>query len=580
LQCFVLADNKQPIRTLERQLPSFVKKYYFSDQASALSLPHLRFQPLKEIHLDKRFDTFKNDGLSAKELWSLGLIGLFLLLVACINFINLATAQSVTRAKEIGVRKVLGSDNSQIRKQFLYETGFITLLAVIVGCLLALLALPWLGQLMQKDLSLHLVHIPSVLLFIVLLSTAVTLLAGFYPAIVLSGFNPVMIFKNKMNVKIAGGLSLRKALVVFQFIIAQLLIIGTIVVVKQMQYFRSRSLGFEKDGIAMINLPSDSSLRVKYPLLKNSLLQIRGVRSASICMEAPSNFWEYNTPFYFNNNARKEDFNIALQVADTGYYETFGIKLVAGRFPFHSDTLHEIVVNETAARKLGFSSPEEIIGKTITTSGVTRHPIVGVIHDYNNRSLHLAISPLAIGSDNFAYEWIAVRVDKNNMKTTLDQVQKVFTEIYPTYIYDRVFLDERIEHFYKSEAITAQLFKVFAFLVIFISCLGLYGLVSFMAVQKTKEVGIRKVLGASVQNIVYLFSKEFTVLIGAAFLIAAPVSYYFMKEWLSGFYYHTSIGWGVFVLAIVASVMVAWVTVGYKAIKAALVNPVKSLKTE
>jgi putative ABC transport system permease protein len=203
-----------------------------------------------------------------------------------------------------------------------------------------------------------------------------------------------------------------------------------------------------------------------------------------------------------------------------------------------------------------------------------------VIKDYNNKSLRDAIVPLAITSEYNAYEWLAIRIKRENMGNTIANVQKLFTSFYPTYMYDQVFFDERIEHFYENEAITAQLFKIFSFLAILISCLGLYGLVSFMAVQKTKEVGIRKVLGASVQSIVYMFSKEFTVLIALAFLISAPAGYYFMSSWLSGFYYHTSIGWGVFFLAILFSMVIAWITVGYKALKAALVNPVKSLKSE
>jgi putative ABC transport system permease protein len=225
-------------------------------------------------------------------------------------------------------------------------------------------------------------------------------------------------------------------------------------------------------------------------------------------------------------------------------------------------------------------APGDIIGKTISFEGTPKYPIVGVIKDFNSKSLRDEITPIVLSSEYETYEWIAIRLDRNKMKTTLDQVQKTFTEVYPTYMYDRVFFDERIEEFYVNEAIISRLFKIFSFLAIFISCLGLYGLVSFMAVQKTKEIGVRKVLGASVQSIVYLFSREFTILIGIAFLIAAPVGYYLMREWLSGFYYHTSIGWEVFVIAIIISVIIAWITVGYKAIKAAIANPVKSLRTE
>jgi putative ABC transport system permease protein len=576
-QCFVLAGKNESIASMQAQLPGFVKKYYPEDPQFTRQLA---FQPLKSMHLDSSFGTFKNDALSVKELWSLGLIGAFLLLVACINFINLATAQSVNRAKEIGVRKVIGGSRLQLIGQFLQETSFVTFLALILACVLAVAALPLLNRLIQKDLSLNFLDNPSIPVYLLLTGLTVTLLAGFYPAMVLAGFKPVMIFKNKLTGTGSKGIYLRRGLVVFQFVIAQLLIIGTLVVVKQMQYFRSKPLGFEKDGIVLINLPSDSSLRVKYPMLRSRMEQLPGVRSVSLCMESPAPGWEYESAVFYHNDAKRRDFTVTWQFGDTGYYKTFGISLITGRFPFAADSTTEVVVNETMVKKLGIKSPENIIGKMVSVDGVNKVPVVGVVKDYNNKSLHTAISPLMISSENSAYEWIAVRMDRSKMSNTLTQVQQLFTGIYPTYLYDPYFFDQSIEQFYKNETITVQLFKWFSILAIFISCLGLYGLVSFLTVQKTKEVGIRKVLGAPVYSIVYLFSKEFTILIGIAFLIAVPVGYYFMNEWLSGFYYHTTMGVGIFTLAIVVSLAIAWITVGYKAIKAALVNPVKSLKME
>ncbi|HEU4861232.1 MAG TPA: FtsX-like permease family protein, partial [Chitinophagaceae bacterium] len=579
-QCFLLLKEGQPAYQLQAQLPGFVKRYFTGEKENATEYSILKLQPLKKLHFDTDFETFRTNGLSLKELWSLGLIGLFLLIVACINFINLATAQSVNRAKEIGVRKVLGGNRSQLVKQFMLETSFITLISLCIGCLLAQLCLPLLNGLLGKDLSLNIIGQPSDLLFMLVIAVLVTFLAGFYPAMVLSGFNPIMIFRNKLISKTSGALSLRRALVVFQFVIAQLLVIGTIVVVKQMSYFRNRPMGFDREGIALINLPSDSSLKIKYPLLGNRMLDIPGVISASLCMEAPANFFDRNHSFYFDNRAEKEQFNIAWQFADTGYLKTFGIQLLAGRSYFPSDTVRELLINETGVKKLGFGSPNEILGKTIAFDDRQQYPIVGVVKDFNSRSLHSGIAPMVLTSSYESYEWIALRMDRARMNSTLSQIQKTFTEIYPTYIYDQVFFDDRIERFYQNEAITSRLFKIFSILAIFISCLGLYGLVSFMAVQKTKEIGVRKVLGASVHSIVYLFSKEFTILISVAFLIAAPVGYYLMQEWLSGFYYHTGIGWEIFVIALIISIIIAWITVGYKAIKAAIANPVKSLRTE
>lgn len=577
-QCFVMAREGHQYASLQSQLDAFAKRK-FKDNKDIYR--QLRFQPLTSMHLDKNYDVYGSGGLSRKELWSLGLIGTFLLLVACINFINLTTAQSVNRAKEIGVRKVLGGNRSQLMRQFLQETALITLISLIVGCLLAWMSLPLLNNLMQKDLSLNFFRHPLIPVFLVLLGTIVTLLAGIYPAMILSGFKPMMAFKSKVAASSSSGISLRRGLVVFQFVIAQLLIIGTIVVVKQMNYFRSQPMGFDKDGVVLINLPSDSTLKTKYPALKAEMQRIPGVTNASLCMDAPANDWAWTTGFKYENDTEERKFVVACQFADTSYFGTFGIPLVTGRTPFASDTIREVVVNELFVKQLGLHSPQDIIGKRVQLNGwAAPAPVVGVIKDYNNKSLRDAMVPTVISTQYNAYEWLAVKIKRENMSSTLASVRKFFTGFYPTYMYDQFFFDERIERFYLNEAITAQLFKIFSFLAILISCLGLYGLVSFMAVQKTREVGIRKVLGASIGSIVYMFSREFTVLILVAFIIAAPVAYYFMNEWLSGFYYHTSIGAGIFILAIIGSTLIAWGTVGYKALKAALVSPVKSLKSE
>ncbi|KAA2240547.1 FtsX-like permease family protein [Chitinophaga agrisoli] len=580
-QCFVLLPANQNIQTLQARMPAFVKTHYRQDEDKSTLVSSLTFQPLRELHLDTRFGTLRGDSLSPRELWALALIGIFLLLVACINFINLATAQSVTRSKEIGVRKVLGSDRGQLVQHFLYETALITLIALITGCILAAIALPSLSSLMNKQLTMDLLHIPSIPVFLVGTFIVVTLLAGFYPAMVLSGFNPVAAIKSKISAKTVGGISLRRGLVVCQFVIAQLLVIGTLVVVKQMNFFRSQSMGFQKDAIVLLDLPSDSTLKLKYTYLRTRMAAVPGVMAASLCGSEPSTRGGQYWDLYFNNSPERQPFSVKIMRGDTGYLNTFRMKLAAGRLPYASDTTRELLVNETLVKKLGLKSNNEIIGKMIAfdRSG-KQSPVTGVLRDFNDNSLAEPIAPIVMGTDGAEYSTLALRLDPGHVNATLAKVQQVFTEVYPTYIYDCAFFDSRISHFYAAEAMTAQLFKIFAFLAIFISCLGLYGLVSFMAVQKTKEVGIRKVLGASVQHIVYLFSKEFTVLIGIAFLIAAPAGYYFMQKWLEGFHYHTHMGWGIFVLAIILSILVAWAAVGYKAIKAALTNPIKSLRSE
>jgi putative ABC transport system permease protein len=577
-ECFVLLPDETRPEQFHSQLQNLVKKYYppvmNGNQQIALS-----FQPLTNLHLNEDFGTFKGDALTHKELWALGLIGFFLLLVACVNFINLATAQSVNRAKEIGVRKVLGSSRTQILRQFLNETAVITAISVLLGFVLSELALPFVSNLMHKPLSLNIFQNPVVALFLVLLGLVVNFLAGFYPGLVLAGFRPIEAIKNKITMSSMGGVSLRKGLVVFQFLIAQLLIMGTIVVLQQMHYFRTQPMGFEKNAIAFIDLPSDSLDQLQYPYLKQQMLQIRGVDAASFVMDAPATPGSNNNTFYFGDNPVKKDFMLNLQFADTSFLNTFHIGLMAGRTVYASDTMRELMVNQTLVKKLGFSD-QSILGKTISFDGNLKYPIVGVMHDFNSKSLKEAVSPLAVTTNSRAYGSLALRINPEKMQSALSGAQPVFTHLYPTYIYDLSFLDERIEHFYTSEAMASTLFKIAAFFAIFISCLGLYGLVSFMAAQKTKEVGIRKVLGASVQSIVILFSREFIILIGISFLIAAPLGYYFIQAWLSGFYYHMQLSWIVFAVAILSSGVIACLTVGYKALRAANANPVKSLRAE
>ena len=580
-ECFVLARKGQDIGKIAAQLPQFVSKYYPVEQVKGPTRTVLSFQPLKEMHLDTRFGTWKGDALSPKELWALGMIGAFLLLVACINFINLATAQSVSRAKEIGVRKVLGGGRLGLLRQFLQETALISFAALILGVLLARLAVPFLSDLMKKPLALDLWQNPELLLFLGITWIVVTLLSGFYPGMVLSRFNPIEAIKSKISARTIGGISLRRGLVVVQFVIAQLLVIGTLVVIRQMQFFRSQPLGYETKAVAMLELPSDSLDRLKYDYLKNELLRVPGVAAASFCMDAPASWGSSNGDFWLDNDPVKKGFSVARQFGDTSYLNTFRIGLLAGRIPYPGDSVRELLVNEALVQHLGLLSAKNVLGKKIRFD--PRGPgytVVGVMHDFNDKSLRDAVTPLVLLSNSGAYNFIAFRMDAGRMGATLDQVHTLFTHTYPYYIYDLNFFDQRIDSFYHTEQITAQLFKVFALLAIFISCLGLYGLVSFMAVQKTKEVGIRKVLGASIQSIVYMFSREFTLLIGMAFLVSAPLGYYFMHQWLSGFFYHVRIGWEVFALAIVFSLGIAWITVGYKAVRAAIANPVQSLRTE
>lgn len=576
--CFILLPPQMSEKQFNALMPAFDKKHKTPEQ---LSRVRNFIRPLSESHYDSRFGNFAYHTISPEMIWVLEIIGAFLLLVACVNFINLATAQAVNRSKEVGVRKALGSNKGQLRSQFLGESALITLASVLLAIVLAFIALPFLNELLNYKLSLSFIDNPVLFLFLLAVSIVVIFLSGFYPALVISGFNPILALKSKVTAKSIGGISLRRGLVVSQFVIAQFLIIATLVVVNQMNYFQTTSMGFDKEAIISVPVPNDSVDRIRYESLKTLLLQQTGVKNVSIAFRLPAGNNNWNSPFQYDHRPKDTDFSGFLNWADADYFKTFDLKFVAGKAYSPSDTVQGYVVNETMVKKLGAKSPDEVLGKEINFwGGKMRAPIVGVIKDYHATSLHGAIPPLVIASNKNFFHTMGIKLEAKNMQSGLDAVEKIWNKFFPNYIYEYQFVDKNIANLYQQERQLSILYEIFAGIAIFISCLGLYGLVSFMAVQRTKEVGIRKTLGASVGHIVYLFSKEFTLLIGVAFVIAAPVGYYFMHDWLKQFEYRIDLGVGIFLLAIIGSIIIAWVTVSYQAIRAALVNPIKSLRSE
>jgi len=576
--CFViLPDNITPAR-FDQNLKAFVKKHKPADYVK----DGLQLQPLNEMHYNTDVNVYGGHPFGKQLLKVISLIGLFLLLIACVNFINLATAQAVNRSKEVGIRKVLGSNRNQLVMQFISETLFITLFAVVLAIGIAELTLPMLNHLLEIEISGTFLANPLFLAFLAAIIVGVTLLSGFYPAVVLSGFNPIEALKNRIKAGKTSGISLRRTLVVVQFMIAQFLVIGTLVIIYQMDYFRNKSLGFEKEAILTVPFPGDSINRSKVSTLRDQLLQQPGIKDVSFSFASPSDNNGWSSDFKFNNAPKQTNFSANLKWADAEYFKLYNIQFAAGESYGKSDTIHGWVVNETLIHKLGIRDPKDAIGKYIKLwDDKTKYaPIVGVVKDFNVGSLKNAIPPVLMSSWKNVYQKLNIKIEPKNVNQTLASIEKLWNSTYPEGIYEYQFLDEKIANFYKSETQLSQLYKIFAGIAIFISCLGLYGLVSFMAVQRTKEVGIRKTLGASVGHIVYLFSKEFTILILVSFVISAPIGYYFMHKWLQDFTYRIPISPEIFILAIIASIAIAWVTVGYKAVKAALANPVKSLRSE
>lgn len=572
----VLPDNLSP-DNFNKLLVSFNKKYKPAEYAK----DGIIVQPLSEIHYDNRFGNYRNHTFSKDLITALTLIGIFLIVVACVNFINLATAQAVNRSKEVGIRKVMGSNRTRLAIQFLGETAIITFFAILLAIGIAYMVLPFLNKLLETKISLSFINDPLLIIFLIAVFILVTLLSGLYPAVILSRFNPINALKSKVTSKMSGGLSLRRGLVVLQFAIAHLLIIGTIVVVSQTNYFRNASLGFNKSAIINVPVPGDSLSETRYNALGNNFKKNPDIENVSFSYASPADDGNWYSDFKFDHAIKTTDFSANLKWADADYFKTYNLEFVAGRPYYPSDTVREFVVNQNLLNKLGIRDPKDAIGKEINFwNSYLKAPIVGVIKDFNSASLHQPMNPVILSTFRKQYQLVNIKIKPGKEKQVLDYVEKEWNSAFPDNVYQYQFMDKKIENFYLQETRLSKLYTIFAAIAIFISCLGLYGLVSFMAAQRIKEVGIRKVLGASVFNIVYLFSKEFTLLILIAFGIAAPLSYYFMHQWLQDFSYRISIGAGVFILAILGSVLIAWITVGYRAVRAALSNPVKSLRTE
>lgn len=574
-QVYVLLPGDAPIAAINNQLASFEKKYNTENKETTRS--HF-LHPLSKIHFDDRFGTNGDHITSKVSLYTLAFIGLLILLMACINFVNLSTALAVTRSKEVGIRKVMGGSKIQLRLQVFTETAAIVCIAVAIAMTLAWQALPYIKNIMMVQNQLRLINSGSIL-FILCITIITIFLSGIYPAIVMGRFKPVEAIKNKINTSKVGSVSLRRVLVVLQFAFSQIFIIATIIAVSQMNYVRKADMGFNKESVLTLRMNTDSVTRSRLMPFRDALLACSDVKKVSFSFDAPSseNSWMSNFAF---DKMEDRDFNVNLKFGDENYVSTYGLQLMAGRFYDASDTTREFVVNETFVKKAGLKNPQDAVGKMLRLGGGKPLPVIGVVKDFKQQSLRDAVVPIAMAPKNKYYQAAGIKLASNNLQRSNTEIQAIWDKYFPEYVYNSAFLDENINQYYLQETRLSLMYKIYAMLAIFISCLGLYGLISFMAVQKTKEVGIRKVLGASVQSILYLFSKEFTILIVIAFVLAAPAAWYLMSTWLKDFVYRIDIGVGVFLIAIVISIFIAWLTVGYKALRAATVNPVKSLRSE
>ncbi|MBL0740629.1 ABC transporter permease [Chryseolinea lacunae] len=572
MKCYVLLQPGASVAKVEEVMSAYVKIY----RPTSKNVHRYKLQPLADVHFNAQY----GGSMEKRSLWILSVIGLFLMATACVNFINLATAQALKRSKEVGVRKVLGSIKRQLFWQFIFETGMITFTGLIVAAMLAYIGFPYVNAFFKTQITINLFSDWTMALFIVGLGFVVTFLAGYYPGLVLSGVQPVAALKGKLSQQNIGDFNTRRTLIVAQFAISQVLIIGMVVIMNQMRFAKQSDLGFDKEAIVMINAGRDSTGTVANTM-KNEISRLPGVEKISLCFAAPSSEHDWGNSIRIDNNTEEVNFRTSIKSADADYVSTFDLELVAGRNLVTSDTVREMLVNEAMVRKLNLKSPEDAIGHIIVANGGSmKAPIVGVLRDFHDKSFHEEINPILVTTYRDDYSNYAVKLNMTQAKSTLTAIEKLWTQQHPDQLFEYAFVDESIAQFYANEEATLKLIQIFCFIAIFIGCLGLYGLVSFMASQKTKEIGIRKVLGGSVAHIAWLFGKEFARLIVIAFALAAPIGWWLMHNWLQGFEFQISINAWTFVLAIGCSLFVATLTVGYQVLKTAFVNPAKSLRIE
>jgi len=575
INTYLLAPEVWNAGTFEDRVTALAKSFLDERRRKERSY---EVQPLSEVHFNPETGSYTYI-TSRSSLWALSVIGLFLVVTACINFINLATSQAIGRAREIGVRKVLGAFRFQLVNQFIGETFVITFLSAILSVGMTELAVPFLNDAFHFNIRFDLFRDPTAWYFTAALLGFITFGSGFYPAMILSGYQPVDVLKSSSGAKSTGGFWIRKGLVVFQFMIAQALIIGTIVVSNQMDLFQKTDMGFIKEAIVTTEIPvADKS---KMETLRSELLKQSGIQNISFGWAPAASGGHWTSRMVYRGKASEPIEVIAdVRMADEFYIPTYGIQILAGRNFTAHDTVHELVINEALASKIGFTNPTDAVGETLYLFADFPKPIVGVVKNFNTGSLHENILPMIMGPQVKNYQTMTVKIDMKNSREIIAKIESAWSAAYPEFVFDYQFLDETIGKFYNDEQRVSRLFTIFSFIAIGIGCLGLFGLVSFMAAQRTKEIGVRKVMGASVGDILVMFSKEFVKLILIAFAVAAPGAYFVMNGWLQDFAYRISIGAEVFGLAVALTLIIAGVTVGYRAIKAATANPVDALKYE
>jgi putative ABC transport system permease protein len=585
-QAYGLLKDPSQFDDANAVLATLGQKEYAADNPQSKEKHAHQLQKLSELHFNESLSNPAYRTASKDNLKLISFIGLLVLAMACFNFVNLSTAKASQRAKEIGVRKTLGVSRGQLIRQFLLETGVTTLVAVVLGVVLAAISLPLLRNISDVPPSTPFLTEPSTFAMLAVLAVAITLLAGAYPSLVLAGFSPAGALKSHSagapkGQGIARGHSLvREGLVVLQFTIAAGLIVGTLVSLGQMDFIKHKDMGYEKGLVYTFSLNPDSTSLSKLETLRNKLHQLNSVEAVSFSSDSPTSANLSTTNFAFPAGGEDAPFGLPIKLADANYQKTYGLRMVAGRWFEPSDTIKECVVNEYLLKKLGIADMGAAIGQNIRLGGPKPIKVVGVVADFHTHSIHQPLEPLMIAPFKRAFYMAGVKIKPDNLAATTASIQRVFDEVYPEQVFAGQFFDESVASFYENENRFSNTCKGFGLLAVFIACLGLFGLSMHTAARRTKEIGVRKVLGASVTGLTGLLAKDFLKLVIVSLAIAFPLAYWLMDKWLADFAFRIEISFGVFLMAGFAALLVAFAAVGFQSIKAALANPVESLKNE
>jgi len=566
---YILLHNEGDPLVLENKLPDFLKKNYKEDATQTL-----RLQPIANIHFHTKANFELESNADIRNIYLLSAIGLFILLIACFSYMNLSTARATTRAKEIGMRKVIGANRMQLIKQFLGESMLFSFVALIISLFAVKLLLPAFRIYFDRKLEAAFIQDWTFVAILFGLGLFIGLVSGSYPSIVLSSFQPTAVLKGSRVLRSRSSSLFRNSLVIGQFAISVALIFCTIVVYKQLHFMKNKELGFIKDYVVIVPNPKQGYESLEYDLQQNT--NILDIASSNELLHninsASFGVWDGYTP--------EEQLLVYRNWIDNNFLEFYNIPIVEGRGfakEFNDEVDRVYILNESAVKAIGWENP---IGKQFSFSEDETGVVVGVVKDFNFAPLHLNIEPLVLTPSSDTPRWLSIRIHPQNVPETLGLIEKTWKTSYPEGEFNYTFLDDRLDRMYRTEEKLGKTFSIYTFIAIFVACLGLFGLASFTTEQRTKEIGIRKVLGATEWNITVLTTKEFLILVLVANAVAWPLAYFVMQQWLQNFAYKTSMGIWMFVLSAGMSLVIAFFTVGYQSVKAALANPIDSLRYE